>query len=334
MLHGFAVSVCRVVGVWKFLCWECFEVNASTVLCLNKVKKAYAGRTVLAGLDFSLNSGECVALLGPNGAGKSTTIALALGLSKADDGLVDLLGFSMPEFGHLARQNVGVVPQYDALDPDFTVFENLLVFGRYFGLHGAELRERAEALLEFAQLAGRRHDSVSALSGGMRRRLMLARALINRPQVLFLDEPTTGLDPQAKHVIWDRLVELKRQGMAMFLTTHYMDEAQRLADRVAVLDHGNIVVCDKPQTLVAEVVGYAVLELWGAGAESCVSQMARPKGAPLEQRGETYYFRNEWADRMLAMLKETPHSAVDYIYRPGNLEDVFFSLTGRDLRDD
>ena len=309
-------------------------MDASTVLSLKDVRKAYAGRSVLAGLNFNLGAGECVALLGPNGAGKSTTISLSLGLSQADTGTVDLLGLSLPKNGHLARQFVGVVPQYDALDPDFTVFENLLVFGRYFGLHGADLRERALELLEFAQLSGRRDDSVSALSGGMRRRLMLARALINRPKVLFLDEPTTGLDPQAKHVIWDRLVDLKRQGMAMFLTTHYMDEAQRLADRVAVLEHGNIVVCEKPLTLIDKVVGYAVLELWGAGARNCILQLASPQGARSEQRGETYYFRNEWADRMLSMLKDSPQKGVDYIYRPGNLEDVFFSLTGRALRDD
>lgn len=307
---------------------------SSTVLSLTDVRKTYAGRTVLSGLNFTLKAGECVALLGPNGAGKSTTISLALGLTEADTGVVELLGKTLPRAGHIARQNVGVVPQYDALDPDFTVFENLLVFGRYFGLHGEQLRARAEVLLEFAQLGSRRNDSVATLSGGMRRRLMLARALINQPKVLFLDEPTTGLDPQAKHVIWDRLVELKRQGMAMFLTTHYMDEAQRLADRVAVLDHGNIVVCDKPLALIRDVVGHAVLELWGSGADRCARQWAMADSKPLEQRGETYYFRNERADTMLKMLKVQPQVDVDYIYRPGNLEDVFFSLTGRALRDD
>jgi lipooligosaccharide transport system ATP-binding protein len=309
-------------------------VTGSTVLNLIGVRKTYGGRTVLNGLDFSLSAGECVALLGPNGAGKSTTIALALGLAEADVGTVSLLGQGLPQKGHIARQEVGVVPQYDALDPDFTVFENLLVFGRYFGLHGSRLRERAEALLSFAQLVNRRNDSVATLSGGMRRRLMLARALINQPKVLFLDEPTTGLDPQAKHVIWDRLVDLKRQGMAMFLTTHYMDEAQRLADRVAVLDHGNIVACDKPLTLIRNVVGHAVLELWGTGAARCVSQIMGSHDAPIEQRGETFYFRNEKADEMLEALKHSPQADVDYIYRPGNLEDVFFSLTGRALRDD
>jgi lipooligosaccharide transport system ATP-binding protein len=306
----------------------------ATVLNLRDVRKAYDGREVLAGLNFSLSAGECVALLGPNGAGKSTTIALSLGLAQADVGVVELLGRSLPDEGHVARRDVGVVPQYDALDPDFTVFENLIVFGRYFGLHGSRLRERAEVLLGFAQLVNRRDDSVASLSGGMRRRLMLARALINTPKVLFLDEPTTGLDPQAKHVIWDRLVDLKRQGMAIFLTTHYMDEAQRLADRVAVLDHGNIVACDKPLALIRNVVGHAVLEMWGTGAAHWVPQFANSQGEPVEQRGETFYFRNGKADEMLEVLKSSPPTDVDYIYRPGNLEDVFFSLTGRALRDD
>ncbi|HEX4855657.1 MAG TPA: ATP-binding cassette domain-containing protein [Limnobacter sp.] len=307
----------------------------SPVLNISNVRKTFSGRVVLTDLDFSLSAGECVALLGPNGAGKSTTISLALGLSQANNGTVELLGHDLPKWGHLARKEVGVVPQYDALDPDFTVFENLLMFGRYFGLHGAVLRERAEALLQFAQLTGRRNDPVAALSGGMRRRLMLARALINKPRILFLDEPTTGLDPQAKHVIWDRLVELKRQGMAMLLTTHYMDEAQRLADRVAVLDHGKIMVCNKPQALIREVVGHAVLEVWGKDATSFVSGLNLDGNGPVEQRGDIFYFRNEQADQVLGILKETAAALdLDYIYRPGNLEDVFFSLTGRALRDD
>lgn len=306
------------------------------VLSLTDIHKAYSGRSVLNGLSFSVGQGECLALLGPNGAGKSTTISLALGLSGADRGSVTLLGMPMPGDGHLARLAVGVVPQYDALDPDFTVYENLLVFGRYFGIHGHELRRRADELLEFAQLTTRRNDSVNSLSGGMRRRLALARALVNRPKVLFLDEPTTGLDPQAKHVIWDRLVDLKKQGMALFLTTHYMDEAQRLADRVAVLDHGSIVLSDKPSALIQKVVGYAVLELWGSGAKACVESFRQQSAdkVVLEQRGDIYYFQNQQAELMLGYLKQKSGLDVEYIYRPGNLEDVFFGLTGRALRDD
>lgn len=301
---------------------------------MERVTKTFGGRSVLAGLNFQLNGGECVALLGPNGAGKSTTISLALGLTDSSQGTIELLGHALPAHGHLARKEVGVVPQYDALDPDFTVIENLLMFGRYFGIHGADLRQRAESLLEFSQLTNRRNDAVSALSGGMRRRLMLARALINRPKVLFLDEPTTGLDPQAKHVIWDRLVELKRQGMAMLLTTHYMDEAQRLADRVAVLDHGNIMVCEKPHKLIKDVVGHAVLEVWGRDLTAFVNQWAAAGHQAPEQRGDIVYFRNQEAELALGQLKSQEWGDLDYIFRPGNLEDVFFSLTGRALRDD
>ncbi len=303
------------------------------VLSLKQVRKSFGHRTVLSSLDFSIRRGECVALLGPNGAGKSTTIALSLGLTSADSGEVSLLGYPLPEEAHIARRLVGVVPQHDALDPDFTVFENLLVFGRYFGVPSKILSKRADALLGFAQLESRRHDSVNSLSGGMRRRLMLARSLINEPAVLFLDEPTTGLDPQAKHVIWDRLVELKRQGLSLFLTTHYMDEAQRLADRVAVLDHGAIVACDTPAQLIRDVVGYAVLEVWGSQVDGWMASLEDSVRRSAELRGETRYFRNEMADEVFAQLKDMKPSDIDYIYRPGNLEDVFFSLTGRALRD-
>ena len=303
------------------------------VLELKQVRKTFGSRTVLSALDFSIKRGECVALLGPNGAGKSTTIALSLGLASPDSGEVSLLGHPLPDEAHIARRLVGVVPQYDALDPDFTVYENLLVFGRYFGVPAKTLRQRADALLGFAQLESRRHDSVNSLSGGMRRRLMLARSLINEPAVLFLDEPTTGLDPQAKHVIWDRLVELKRRGLSLFLTTHYMDEAQRLADRVAVLDHGAIVACDTPARLIRDVVGYAVLEVWGSAVDGWMASQSDSVQTSAELRGETRYFRNEMADEVLASLKDMKSANMDYIYRPGNLEDVFFSLTGRALRD-
>lgn len=305
----------------------------TNVLELRQVRKTFGSRTVLSSLDFSIKRGECVALLGPNGAGKSTTIALSLGLAQANSGDVKLLGYCLPIDGHVARRYVGVVPQYDALDPDFTVFENLVVFGRYFGVQAHTLRRRAETLLQFAQLETRRHDSVNSLSGGMRRRLMLARSLINEPAMLFLDEPTTGLDPQAKHVIWDRLVELKRQGLSLFLTTHYMDEAQRLADRVAVLDHGAIVACDTPARLIREVVGYAVLEVWGSQVDEWMRHLDEPVRRSAELRGETRYFKNGMADTVLAQLKHGTFTDLDYIYRPGNLEDVFFSLTGRALRD-
>jgi lipooligosaccharide transport system ATP-binding protein len=313
---------------------ESDEVTTSTVLSFVNVTKSYSDRTVLSNLNLSLDQGECIALLGPNGAGKSTTISLALGLSESDSGSVELNGYSLPVSGCIARKYVGVVPQYDALDPDFTVLENLLVFGRYFGIHGQILRSRAEILLEFAQLKSRFNHSVISLSGGMRRRLMLARALINEPSILFLDEPTTGLDPRARQQIWDRLLELKKQGVSIFLTTHYMDEAQRLADRVAVLDRGKLILCDTPSHLINQIVGYAVLELWGTGVSCFINKWAQSDDMKFEQRGELYFFLNQCADHMLLVLKNSCPSDVEYIYRPGNLEDVFFSLTGKGLQDD
>ncbi|HEX4918200.1 MAG TPA: ATP-binding cassette domain-containing protein [Limnobacter sp.] len=302
------------------------------VLVLKSVCKTFHGRAVLNGLDFQLQAGECVALLGPNGAGKSTTMAIALGLEHPSVGEANLLGHSLPRDAHLARQSVGVVPQYDALDPDFTVRENLIVFGRYFGIPSQVLQHRADELLLFTSLDSRANDPVSALSGGMRRRLILARALINKPSVLFLDEPTTGLDPQAKHVMWDRLLELKSQGMAMLLTTHYMDEAQRLADRVAVLDHGSLVDCKPPQALIDAVVGRAVLEIWGEGARAWL--VAQNVDTVVDRRGDTFYCKLPVAEKLLHVLQVNPPFGVLYLYRPGNLEDVYFGLTGRALRDD
>lgn len=345
------------------------------VLNLQGVKKNFAGREVLSGIDLTLKEGECLALLGPNGAGKSTTIRIALGLSRADAGRIEVLGYEMPELGHCARASIGVVPQYDALDPDFTVMENLLVFGGFFQIDIQTLRQRSKELIEFAALGQRSMGSVGQLSGGMKRRLSLARALINQPRLLFLDEPTTALDPQAKHLIWERLLQLKRQGISLFLTTHFMDEAQRLADQVAVLDRGKIIAHGSPKELIEKHVGKMVLEVWGreaqgwlrsfqgiadrradspklnnliqaqaqaraqaqvrAEAVSSDGPAATPKEIQgIERRGESYFLQDELAESAFLDLKRMLPSDVEYLYRPGNLEDVFFRLTGRDLRDD
>ncbi|MCQ8895328.1 ATP-binding cassette domain-containing protein [Limnobacter humi] len=301
------------------------------VLQLDNVVKRYGAREVLKGLNLAVHRGECVALLGPNGAGKSTTVSLALGLSVATAGRVQLLGYDMGAQGHLARAQVGVVPQYDSLDPDFTVIENLQVYGRYFSLQGAVLRERAIELLGFARLSDRRDDAVSALSGGMRRRLMLARSLVNGPQMLFLDEPTTGLDPTAKHGMWDGLLALKRQGMAILLTTHDMDEAERLADRVAVLNGGVVVALDTPRALIETHVGTQVLEVWGAGAAAYLNDRLGVAATEQEHRGEMVFLRNETASRALERIRVERPAEVECLFRPGNLEDVFFRLTGRAL---
>lgn len=307
---------------------------AEPVLVLKDVQKYFGSRVVLRGLNLELMPGECLALLGPNGAGKSTTIQIALGLARCSVGDVSALGFKMPDEAHLARKLIGVVPQYDALDPDFTVHENLMVFGGYFGLPKSELTERANQLIEFASLTSRSEDSVNSLSGGMRRRLALARSLINSPHLLFLDEPTTALDPQAKHLIWERLAQLKKQGISIFLTTHFMDEAQRLADRVAVLDGGGIIALGTPRQLIQEYVGDSVLEVWGEKAEEWLSKLEADSLSLVERRGETFYMVGDLAERMLGRLRQIRPDLVEYMFRPGNLEDVFFKLTGRDLRDD
>ncbi len=209
-------------------------------LAVDHLFKSYDGKVAVDGLSFALERGECFGLLGPNGAGKTTTLRCCLGLTAPDSGTIRLLGMPVPARGREARAGVGVVPQFDNLDPDFTVAENLLIYGRYFGLDQAALRTRIPELLEFAGLAGKENVGLRTLSGGMKRRLTLARALVNDPELLVLDEPTTGLDPQARHLIWDRLKRLLAAGKTILLTTHFMDEAERLCDRLAIVDGGKL----------------------------------------------------------------------------------------------
>src|SRR5690606_31909831 len=206
------------------------------VLSVRALRKSYGERPVVDGVDFDIRPGECFGLLGPNGAGKTTTLKLCLGLIAPDSGSIELMGYEVPRHAREARHNIGVVPQFDNLDPDFTVIENLIVYGRYFGMEEAVIRARIPALLEFAGLASRGDTRIQTLSGGMKRRLTLARALINDPQLVLMDEPTTGLDPQARHVIWERLRQLRLQGKTILLTTHFMEEAERLCTRLVIMD--------------------------------------------------------------------------------------------------
>jgi lipooligosaccharide transport system ATP-binding protein len=201
-------------------------------------------------LSFALRRGECFGLLGPNGAGKTTTLRCCLGLTAPDSGTITLLGHPVPAQGREARTRVGVVPQFDNLDPDFSLAENLLVYGRYFGLPDAVIHARIPDLLEFASLAGKERGNIRSLSGGMKRRLTLARALVNDPELLVLDEPTTGLDPQARHLIWDRLKQLLDAGKTILLTTHFMEEAERLCDRLIIIEAGRIIAAGTPRELI------------------------------------------------------------------------------------
>jgi lipooligosaccharide transport system ATP-binding protein len=221
-------------------------------LIVDHLHKRYGDREVVAGISFTLAKGECFGLLGPNGAGKTTTLRCCLGLTAPDGGSITLVGEPVPERAREARMRVGVVPQFDNLDPDFSAAENLLVFGRYFGIDDTTIRERIPRLLDFAGLSGKANVNIKTLSGGMKRRLTLARALINDPDVLLLDEPTTGLDPQARHLIWERLQGLLAEGKTILLTTHFMEEAERLCSRLAIMDEGRIISEGTPQALIAE----------------------------------------------------------------------------------
>ena len=234
-------------------------------LSLRGLSKRYGGQPVVDAFDLELEPGRCHGLLGPNGAGKTTTLRLALGLIGADAGTVELLGHPMPAAAKQARRRVGVVPQVDSLDPDFTVAENLHTYGRYFGLSGKAIAERIPGLLEFAGLAGKADAPILTLSGGMKRRLTLARALVNDPDLIILDEPTTGLDPQARHLIWQGLRRLIAQGKTLLLTTHFMDEAERLCDVISVMDKGRVIAQNSPRELIAGHIEPHVVEIYGDG---------------------------------------------------------------------
>ena len=241
-------------------------------LAAQGLKKRYGATEVLAGVDLRVAAGECFGLLGPNGAGKTTTLKLCLGLIEPDAGAIRLLDHAVPAEARVARQRVGVVPQFDNLDPDFTVTENLVVYGRYFGLKDREIRARIPQLLEFAGLAGRADARIQALSGGMKRRLTLARALVNDPQLIFMDEPTTGLDPQARHLIWERLRQLRQRGKTLVLTTHFMEEAERLCSRIAIMDRGRIIAEGPPRALIAGHIEPQVVEVHGNGLDEWLAR--------------------------------------------------------------
>ncbi|HSN42201.1 MAG TPA: ATP-binding cassette domain-containing protein, partial [Burkholderiales bacterium] len=299
-------------------------------LRVSQLRKSYGEREVVAGIGFELHSGECFGLLGPNGAGKTTTLRLCLGLTDPDGGEISMLGLPVPREARAARQRIGVVPQADNLDPDFTVRENLLVYGRYFGLAASEIRRRIPALLEFAGLAARADARIQALSGGMKRRLTLARALVNDPDLIFLDEPTTGLDPQARHLIWERLRNLMNQGKTLLLTTHFMDEAERLCSRLAIMDRGRIVACGAPRELIARHIEPQVIEVFGDGAERWGEEFGRQASERCEKTGETIFCYTRDAGPIVHDLDRRGN--LRYLHRPANLEDVFLKLTGRELR--
>lgn len=302
-------------------------------LDVRDLRKTYGDQEVVAGLSFAVEPGTCFGLLGPNGAGKTTTLRLCLGLTAPQSGRIELNGFAIPTAAQRARARVGVVPQFDNLDPDFTCAENLLVFGRYFGIPDADIRSRIPQLLDFAGLSNKADARIATLSGGMKRRLTLARALVNDPDIVFLDEPTTGLDPQARHLIWDRLKQLKSAGKTLILTTHFMDEAERLCDTLIVIDHGRKIAGGSPRSLIAEQIEPQVIEVFDEtrGQLAPFVDQNRSLCERIETSGETAFFYCRDPRPLLAQLAEA--EGLRYVHRASNLEDVFIKLTGRELRD-
>ncbi|MDP3133935.1 MAG: ATP-binding cassette domain-containing protein [Burkholderiaceae bacterium] len=311
-------------------------MTAPLFTCQHLVKR-YGSATVVDDLSFAIEPGECLGVIGPNGAGKTTTIRMCLGLTAPDAGQITAFGgLDMPRDALAIKAQLGVVSQMDTLDPDFSCAENLLVYGRYFGMSAAQIRPRIPQLLEFAALAHKADAKPGELSGGMKRRLSLARALVNDPKLLMLDEPTTGLDPQARHLMWERLQRLLQQGKSILLTTHFMDEAERLCTRLLVLDHGRKIAEGRPRELIAQHLEPDVVEVYGHGALALARDEAhaglRALAARVEVSGETVFFYTAQARPLLGALGDQPQLRT--LHRPANLEDLFLKLTGRQIREE
>ena len=297
--------------------------------------KRFGSFTAVNGIDFDLQRGEAFGFLGPNGAGKSSTMRMIGCVSPPTAGELSILGLDPVRDGREIRSRLGVVPQEDTLDAELTVRENLLIYGRYFGLPRDVIRERTARLLEFVQLTDRANDQVDPLSGGMKRRLTIARSLINEPDILLLDEPTTGLDPQARHAVWDRLFRLKQQGVTLVLTTHYMDEAEQLCDRLVVMDAGKIAAGGTPRELIERYSTPEVLELRfdPADHEQSAEKLAGVPAQRLEVLADRVLLYVEDGDSALVAVRALGVEPLTSLVRRGTLEDVFLRLTGRQLGD-
>src|SRR3954447_25427001 len=302
------------------------------------LRKSFGDFEAVKGIDVDVRRGESFGFLGPNGAGKSSTMRMVAAVSPVTQGTLRILGLDPATDGPQIRARIGVCPQEDTLDTEITVRENLFVYGRYFGLPRKEVKERVDELLEFVQLTEKANAGVEDLSGGMKRRLTIARSLINRPEILLLDEPTTGLDPQARHVVWDRLFRLKQQGVTLVLTTHYMDEAEQLTDRLVVMDKGLIVAEGSPLSLIAEHSTREVAELrFGVAQEGESHEVLAAKVEDLADRIEVLPDRlllyTADGEETLAKVHERGLEPVATLVRRSTLEDVFLRLTGRTLVD-
>jgi lipooligosaccharide transport system ATP-binding protein len=304
-----------------------------TVLAAERLTKKYGDLLAVDEISMKVQKGECFGLLGPNGAGKTSTMKMIYAASPITAGRLSVLGLDVQARPREVKQRLGVAPQEYNLDPDFTVLDNLVIHARYFRIPKEQARRRAIDLLEFFRLTEKEDSIVEHISGGMKRRLILARALINEPDVLVLDEPTTGLDPQARHLIWEKLIDLKSQGTTILLTTHYMEEAEYLCDRLVILDQGRILAEGQPRTLVQNIIGDEILELVPTDLESCLTML---KSSPKK-------FRYQVVGKKVEIFAQDPKSLVtellsqlkveNFSLRRATLEDVFLHLTGRELRE-
>jgi lipooligosaccharide transport system ATP-binding protein len=315
------------------------DLTSDAMISARGLRKSFddkSGATVEAvkGIDIDVRRGEAFGFLGPNGAGKSSTMRMIAAVSPVTAGELRILGMDPAEHGPAIRSRLGVCPQEDTLDNELNVFDNLYIYGRYFGIPKREVRERADELLEFVQLGEKRDAKVESLSGGMKRRLTIARSLINRPEILLLDEPTTGLDPQARHVLWDRLFRLKQQGVTLVITTHYMDEAEQLCDRLVVMDHGRIVAEGSPRALITQHSTREVLELrFDLDEQDQHVDAVSGVGERLEVLPDRLLVYADDGDAALATVHARGVEPLSSLVRRSTLEDVFLHLTGRSLVD-
>ena len=295
--------------------------------------KRFGDFTAVDSVDFTVQPGEVFGFLGPNGAGKSSTMKMIGAVSPVTEGALSVFGLDPASEGSAIRYRLGVVPQENLLDTELTVFENLFIYGRYFDLPRTVIRERIDELLHFAQLEERREDLVDPLSGGMKRRLTIARALINQPDLILLDEPTTGLDPQARHALWDRLYRLKQQGVTLIITTHYMDEAEQLCDRLVIMDKGQVAAEGSPRDLIDRYATREVVELRFAVGHEVGEEMLGGLAKRVEMLPDRTLLYTDNAEQTLAEVSDRQLDVESTIVRRSTLEDVFLRLTGRSLVD-
>ena len=301
-----------------------------TILQAESLRKTYDKIKAVDGISFSIEKGQCFGLLGPNGAGKTTTIRMLYGYTPRDSGSLKLFDLDIDTHIRDIKARIGICQQEDSLDPDVSVRENLTGYARYFSIPNHEAQTRADELLKFFALESRAADNVRILSGGLMRRLMLARALVNRPDLLILDEPTTGLDPQSRQLLWDKLAELKAQGLTILLTTHYMEEAERLCDQIIIVDHGTILIEGNPTDLIRQKIGHSVLEI--ADPDQTVRNYLTERGCQFEEAGKRLIVHLDNGDELFLNLTRDIR-CTGCTLRPATLEDLFLKLTGRELRE-